>query len=91
MEGSERSPLPGRGLRRPPTRTDRRKRHGRLAPRRIAPTGAEVQVYAAALPLDLVDLAFAVFLAAGLEGEHFQVLGEPLQGGQQARTVMHSG
>jgi hypothetical protein len=50
-----------------------------------------VQVYAAALPLDLVDLAFAVILAAGLEGEHFQVLGEPLQGGQQARTVMHSG
>jgi hypothetical protein len=42
-----------------------------------------VQVYAAALPLDLVDLAFAVILAAGLEGEHFQVLGEPLQGGQQ--------
>jgi hypothetical protein len=56
---------------------------GRLAPWRVIPAGAEVQVDSAALPLDLVDLALAVVLAAGLEGEHFHVLGEPLQSDQQ--------
>jgi hypothetical protein len=52
-----------------------------LSPRWVVAAGAEVQVHPAALPLDLVDLAFAVVLAGGLEGEHFDVLGEPLQGG----------
>jgi hypothetical protein len=35
------------------------------------------------LPLDLVELALAVILAAGLEGEHLQVAGEALELGQQ--------
>src|SRR5215216_23923 len=37
----------------------------------------------AALPLHLVDLAFAVVLATSLKGEHFRILGEPLQRSQQ--------
>ena len=39
-----------------------------------------MEVHAAALPLNLVDLAFAVVLATGLEGEQLGVLGKPLQG-----------
>jgi len=35
--------------------------------------GRQVQVHAAALPLDLIDLAFAVVLTAGLEGEQLGV------------------
>ena len=37
-----------------------------LASRVVSP-GAKMEVHPAALPLDLVDLAFAVLLAAGLE------------------------
>jgi hypothetical protein len=39
-----------------------------------------VQVHAAALPLDLIDLALAVALAAGLEGEQLDLSGERLEG-----------
>jgi hypothetical protein len=49
----------------------------------VVSTSAEVQVHPAALPLRLIDLAFAVLLAAGLEGEQFRIPREPLQGGQQ--------
>jgi hypothetical protein len=45
--------------------------------------GPEVQVDPAALEFELVDLAFAVVLAAGLEGEDLQVAGEVLELGQQ--------
>jgi hypothetical protein len=45
--------------------------------------GPGVQVDAAALELDLVDLAFAILFAAGFEGEQFRVARKPLQGGQQ--------
>jgi hypothetical protein len=38
-----------------------------------------VQVDPAALELELVDLALAVVLAAGLEGQHFQVAGQVLE------------
>jgi hypothetical protein len=40
---------------------------------------AEVQIDAVALPLDLVDLALAVLLAASLEGQHLLILREVLQ------------
>src|SRR5688500_9310507 len=55
------------------TRPRRGRRHDRLASRRVVPAGAEVQVHPAALPLDLVDLAFAVVLASGLEREQLGV------------------
>ncbi len=57
--------------------------HGpsRLPPGLVA-AGAEVQVDPAALELELVDLALAVVLAAGLEGEDLQVAGEVLELGQ---------
>jgi hypothetical protein len=42
-----------------------------------------VQVDAAALEVELVEFAFAVVLAAGLEGEDLQVAGEVLELGQQ--------
>jgi len=42
--------------------------NGRSAARIVSPD-AEVQVHPAALPLDLVDLALAVLLAARLERE----------------------
>jgi hypothetical protein len=42
-----------------------------------------VQVDPAALPLDLIDLALAVVLAAGLEGEQLGVPRERLEGCQQ--------
>jgi hypothetical protein len=47
-----------------------------------------MEVHAAALPLDLVDLPFAVVFATGLEGEQLRVLGKPLQGSQQVTTVI---
>jgi len=53
-----------------------------------------VQVDPAALEFELVDLAFAVVLAAGLEGQDLQVTGKVLKLGQQvsyrhALTVAH--
>jgi hypothetical protein len=48
-------------------------RNRRLPRRRIVQSDSEVQVDAAALPLDLVDLAFAVLLATWFEGEHFRL------------------
>jgi hypothetical protein len=42
-----------------------------------------VQVHPAALPLDLIDLALAVVLAAGLKGQQFGVPRERLEGCQQ--------
>jgi hypothetical protein len=47
---------------------------------------AQVQVHPAALPLDLIDLAFAVVLAAGLEGEQLGVPGA--SGGLSAGLVL---
>jgi hypothetical protein len=46
----------------------RGQRPHRLASRRVIPAGAKMQVDPASLPLDLIDLAFAVVLTAGLEG-----------------------
>ena len=54
----------------------------RLASPRVVAAGAEVQVHPAALPLDLIDLALAVVLAAGLEGEQLGVPRERLEGCQ---------
>jgi hypothetical protein len=51
----------------------------RLAPRWLVAPGPQVQIHPAALPLDLVDLAFAVVLAGGLEGEHVQVARQVLE------------
>jgi len=42
-----------------------------------------MEIHPAALPLHLVDLAFAVVLATSLKGEHFRILGESLQRSQQ--------
>ena len=42
-----------------------------------------MQIYPAALELELVDLALAVVFAAGLEGQQFQVAGQVLELGQQ--------
>jgi hypothetical protein len=42
-----------------------------------------MQVHPAALPLDFVDLAFAVLLAASLERQQLRVPGQLLQMGQQ--------
>jgi hypothetical protein len=55
---------------------------GRLPPRWLVAPDAEVQVDPAALELELVDLAFAVVLAAGLEGEDLEVAGEVLELGR---------
>ena len=41
-----------------------------------------MQVYPVALPLDLIDFALAVVLAAGLEGEQLGVPRERLEGCQ---------
>jgi hypothetical protein len=49
----------------------------------VVASGPEVQVDPAALELELVDLALAVVVAAGLEGEDLQVAGEVLELGQQ--------
>ena len=54
----------------------------RLASRRVVPSGTQVQVHPVALPLDLIDLALAVILAVGLEGEQLGVSGERLEGCQ---------
>jgi hypothetical protein len=51
----------------------------RLTSQRVVSAGAEVQVHPAALPLDLVDLAFAVVLAAGLECEQLCIPRERLE------------
>ena len=56
---------------------------GWLRPRRLVPAGPEVKVDPVALEFELVDLAFAVVLAAGLEGQDLQVTGKVLKLGQQ--------
>jgi hypothetical protein len=56
---------------------------GRLPPWWFVAAGPQVQIDPAALELEVVDLAFAVVLAAGLEGEDFQVARQVLQLGQQ--------
>jgi hypothetical protein len=50
-----------------------------LPPRGLVAAGPQVQVDPAALELELVDLALAVLLTAGLEGEDLQVAGQVLQ------------
>jgi hypothetical protein len=55
----------------------------RLPPRRLVAPGPEVQVHPAAMELELVDLALAVVLAAGLEDEDLQVARQVLELGQQ--------
>ena len=59
--------------------------HGvsRLPPWRLVATGPQVQVDAAALELELVDLALAVVLATGLERQDLKVAGQVLELGQQ--------
>jgi hypothetical protein len=69
---------------------DRRAFLGMSAPhwlpvRRIVASNAEVEVDPAALPFDLVDLALAVSLAAGLERQQLRILGQLLQPGQAVR------
>jgi hypothetical protein len=54
-----------------------------LWPRWLVAPDPQMQVEAAALGLELVDPAFAVVVAAGLEGEDLQVAGEVLELGQQ--------
>ena len=58
--------------------------HGRsrLVPGWLVAAGPQVQIHPAALELELVDLALAVVLATGLEGEDLQVAGEVLELGQ---------
>jgi hypothetical protein len=51
-----------------------------VADRRVGP---EVQVDPAALELELVDLALAVVLATGLEGQDLRVARQVLELGQQ--------
>jgi hypothetical protein len=51
----------------------------RLPPLWLVASGSEVQVDPAALELQLVDLALAVVLAAGLKGEHLEVAGQVLE------------
>ena len=55
--------------------------HGpaRLAPRRLVPAGAKMQVDLATLELELVDLTLAVIITAGLEGQDLQVAVEVLE------------
>jgi hypothetical protein len=54
-----------------------------LSPRWLVAAGPQVQVDPAALEFELVDLAFAEVLTAGLEGQDLQVAGEALELGQQ--------
>jgi hypothetical protein len=54
---------------------------GRLPP--LVASGSEVEVDAAALGLEFVDLALAVVFAGGLEGQDLEVAGQALQLGQQ--------
>jgi len=55
---------------------------GRLPPGRLVSPDAEMQVHPAALPLDLIDLALAVLLAASLERQHLDVPWDVLELGQ---------
>ena len=57
-------------------------RHRKLPRRQIVQWDSEVQIGAATLPLDLVHLAFAVFLATWFEGEHFRLPRKLLEFGQ---------
>jgi hypothetical protein len=75
-------PPPGRGRSRPQA--------GRLAPRWLVAAGPQVQIHPAALELELVDLALAVVLAAGLEGQHLQVVGQVLSSVSKSRTVIYA-
>jgi hypothetical protein len=50
-----------------------------------------VQVDPAALELELVDLALAVMLAAGLERDQFGISRQLLQLGSSSLTVLQSG
>jgi hypothetical protein len=65
--------------------------------RRVVAAGAEMQIHAAALPLDLIDLALAVVFAAGFEGQYLGVPRERLEGcqdvsyGSCAKRSDHSG
>jgi hypothetical protein len=52
---------------------------GELSLRWVVPSDAEVEVDPTSLPLDLVDLALAVFLAIGLYCEQLGVPRKPLQ------------
>jgi hypothetical protein len=52
---------------------------GRLPPRWLVASGAQVQIDPAALELELVDLALAVLFAPGLEGQHLQLAGKVLE------------
>jgi hypothetical protein len=54
-----------------------------LPPRRLVAPNPGVQVHLAALPLNLVDLALAVVLAARLEGQQLSVLRQPLEASKQ--------
>jgi hypothetical protein len=45
----------------------------------LVAAGPQVQIHPAALELELVDLALAVVLATGLEGQDLQVAGEVLE------------
>jgi hypothetical protein len=56
----------------------------RLASRRVIQADAEVQVDPAALEFELVDLALAVLLTAGLEGQELPGRG----GGAGARPAV---
>jgi hypothetical protein len=56
---------------------------------RIVAAGAQVEIHLAALPLDLIHLAFAVLLAAGLEGKQFSIPRERLEGCEQL-TYRHA-
>jgi hypothetical protein len=55
----------------------------------LVAAGAQVQVDPAALERELVDLALAVVLAAGLERQDLQDARPALELGQQVSTVMH--
>jgi hypothetical protein len=79
MTGAEQPPLLGRGLRGPPAPTGRQRQPGHLTSRQVVPAGAKVQVYPAALPLHLIDLALAVVVAAGLEREQLGVARKRLE------------
>jgi hypothetical protein len=50
-----------------------------------------MQVYPAALELELVDFALAVVLAAGLEGQQLGVPRSAWRAASRSRTVMRSG
>jgi hypothetical protein len=49
----------------------------------LVASGPQMQIHPAALELELVELALAVGLATGLEGQDLQVAGEVLELGQQ--------